>query len=370
MAAAGQARSALAEAPGSVSADVSVVVVNHNYGRFVADAVDSALQQTHDRVQVVVVDDGSTDDSRAVLRRYEDRVVLVLKENGGQGSAFNAGFRHATGAAVIFLDADDLLAPDTAARVARAFHGRPELAKVHFRLEVIDGAGRPTGALTPPAGLPLPTGDLRELVRLHPDDVTYPPASGNAFARRALQRVLPMPEEDYRILADVYLLNTVPLLGPVAALEGTGGRYRVHDANSHYAARLRPERVRATVRVTHATHAHTRRLALALGLEAPPEPERDDRSLVFLSQRLVSRKLDPRLHPFPGDTVARLAGRGAAAALRRPDLSAGMRSLYVAWFLAMAAAPRRLTPWLAEQLLYPERRGALSALVERLRRPA
>jgi hypothetical protein len=252
--------------------------------------------------------------------------------------------------------------------VAVEFASRPELSKVHYRLELIDREGRSTGALAPGAGLRLPVGDLRELLRLHPDDVPYPPASGNAFASWALERVLPMPEEDYRLLADIYLLNLVPLLGPVAALEGTGGRYRVHDANWHYASALRLERVRATVRTTHATHAHMKELAESLGLGGFPEPERDDRSLVFLSQRLVSRKLDPQSHPFPGDSLPRLAGRGATAALWRPDLSVGLKLLYIAWFLAMAAAPRQPAAWLAEQMLYPERRRGLSRMVEWLRR--
>lgn len=354
----------------SASTVVSIIIVNHNYGRFLPEAVDSALAQTHECVEVIVVDDGSTDDSRAMIGRYRDRVVTVLKENGGQASAFNAGFQHASGSAVIFLDADDVLDRGTAARVAAAFASRPELAKVHYRLELIDGSGRPTGALVPPAGLPLPAGDLRELIRLHPDDVPYPPASGNAFAVWALKRVLPMPEEDYRVLADVYLLNLIPLLGPVEVLDGTGGCYRVHDANRHYVSTLRLDRVRATVRTTHATHAHMKKLAESLSLGGLPEPERDDRSLVFLSQRLVSRKLAPQLHPFPGDSLRRLAAHGAAAALRRPDLSWGLKLLYPAWFLAMAVGPRRSAAWLAEQMLYPQRRGVLSALVEWLRRPS
>ncbi len=352
----------------SASSVVSIVVVNHNYGRFLAEAIESALAQTHDRVEVIVVDDGSTDDSRAVIERYRDQVIAVLKDNGGQASGFNAGFRRASGRAVIFLDADDILDRETAARAAAAFASRPELVKVHYRLELMDGNGRPTGALVPPAGLPLPAGDLRERVRLHPDDVPYPPASGNAFASWALRRVLPMPEEDYRLLADVYLLNLVPLLGPVGVLDGAGGRYRVHQANSHYASTLRLDRVRATVRTTHATHAHMKRLAEALGLGGFPEPERDDRSLVFLSQRLISHKLEPGLHPFPGDSLPRLAARGAASAVRRAGLPWGIKLLYAAWFLAVPAVPRRPAAWLAEQMLYPERRGVLSSLVERLRR--
>ena len=347
---------------------VSIVINNHNYGRFLGPAVESALTQTHQGVEVVVVDDGSTDESRSLIERYGERVVPVFKENGGQASAYNAGFRVASGVAVIFLDADDVLHRETAARVSVAFANQPELAKVHYRLEQIDVNGRPTGALVPPQGLQLPAGDLRGLVRSHPDDVTYPPASGNAFATWALRQILPMPEEEYRILADVYLLNLVPLLGPVAVVEGTGGYYRVHQGNSHYTSSLRLDRVRATVRTTDTTHRYMKRLADSLGLAGFPEPQRDDRSLVFLSQRLVSHKLDPNSHPFPDDSLSRLAASGTAVALRRQDLPLGLKLLHAAWFLAMSAAPRGTARWLAEQMLHPERRGALSSLVERLRR--
>lgn len=347
---------------------VSIVITNYNYGRFVGDAIESALAQTHDAVQVIVVDDGSTDESRGVIKAYGERVIPIFKENGGQASAFNAGFQHARGSVVIFLDADDALDHNTASRVAALFSRRPELTKVHYRLEMVDQNGTLTGGSTPPVGLRLPVGDLRDLIRSHPDDVTYPPASGNAFARWALQRVLPMPEKEYRILADVYLLNLVPLLGPVEVLESAGGRYRVHGANSHYASSLRLDRVRATVRITHATHIYMRQLAESLGLQGFPEPLCDDRSLVFLSQRLVSRKLEPQLHPFPSDSLQRLAAGGSSAALRRADMPWGLRLLHASWFLATAAAPRRFATWLAEQMIYPERRGMLSSLVESLRR--
>src|SRR5215213_900396 len=91
---------------------VSVIIDNYNYGRFLREAIDSALGQTYPRVEVIVVDDGSTDDSRAVIAAYGDRVVPVLKENGGQASAFNAGFAASRGELICFLDADDTFMPE------------------------------------------------------------------------------------------------------------------------------------------------------------------------------------------------------------------------------------------------------------------
>src|SRR4051794_25098084 len=120
----------------------SVIVNNYDYGRFVAGAIESALAQTHGATEVVVVDDGSTDDSREVIAGYADAVVPVLKENGGQASAFNAGFERSRGDTIVFLDADDRLAP-TAVERAVAELDDPQLAKVHWPLRVIDADGRP-----------------------------------------------------------------------------------------------------------------------------------------------------------------------------------------------------------------------------------
>jgi glycosyltransferase involved in cell wall biosynthesis len=90
---------------------VSVIVGNYNYAAYVGEAIESVLAQTHPRVEVIVVDDGSTDGSRAVIERYGDRVRALFKPNAGQGSVYNAGFRMAQGELVLFLDSDDVLLP-------------------------------------------------------------------------------------------------------------------------------------------------------------------------------------------------------------------------------------------------------------------
>src|SRR5262249_35315249 len=89
----------------------SIIVSNYNYGRFLRKWLDSALAQTFANKEVIVVDDGSTDESRKIISSYGKQIIPILKENGGQASAFNAGFAASRGEAVLFLDADDLLLP-------------------------------------------------------------------------------------------------------------------------------------------------------------------------------------------------------------------------------------------------------------------
>lgn len=89
---------------------VSIIVLNYNYGRFLTAAIDSALNQDHPLCEVIVVDDGSTDNSRAVIGRYGDRIQSVLRAtNDGQISALSSAWPLARHPIVIFLDADDVL---------------------------------------------------------------------------------------------------------------------------------------------------------------------------------------------------------------------------------------------------------------------
>ncbi len=92
---------------------VSIIIPCFNAARYVAAAIECSLAQTWPHCEIIVVDDGSTDDSPAIVRRFESRGVrLITQPNRGAAAARNAGLRVARGAFVQFLDADDLLAPD------------------------------------------------------------------------------------------------------------------------------------------------------------------------------------------------------------------------------------------------------------------
>ncbi|MFP3386244.1 glycosyltransferase family 2 protein, partial [Tritonibacter sp. SIMBA_163] len=84
----------------------SVVIANYNYGRFLRQAVESALTQDWPHVEVIVVDDGSTDNSAEVIDSFGEAITAIFKENGGQREANNMGFAKSSGDVVIFLDAD------------------------------------------------------------------------------------------------------------------------------------------------------------------------------------------------------------------------------------------------------------------------
>jgi glycosyltransferase involved in cell wall biosynthesis len=347
---------------------VDIVIDNYNYGRFLEEAIDSALAQDYSPSRVIVVDDGSTDDSREVIARFADRVTTVFKENGGQASAFNAGWTHCRGDAVIFLDSDDVLLPQAAQRIAAAFAAAPQAVKVQCGMAVIDEGGQPTGELKPAPHEALPGGDLRRSMLTFPFDLRRMATSANAFSTPALRRIMPVPEGEFAQSADWYLQHLVPLLGDVVSLGETCVYYRVHGNNSYELADpvLDLNRVRKSVLYAAATRRHLRRMAGELGLSLPSGPIL---SVADLANRLISRKLEPEAHPLPGDRVGRLALGGAVAALRRFDVRWPMKLMFIAWFAAMACAPRGAAKRLAEVFLFPQHRRRINNLLGRLARP-
>lgn len=333
---------------------VSIVVNNFNYGRYLRQAIDSALAQRYRPLEVIVVDDGSRDNSAAIIAGYGDAITAIFQENRGQAAAFNSGFTHCRGRIVIFLDADDMLLPDTVARVAGAFNRQQDLARVQYRLAIIEASGHLTGDLKPPAALRLASGDLRAQVLRHPDDLRWQPTSGNAFAASVLREILPIPTAAYRTSADYYLSNLTPLFGPVASLDFVGGLYRIHGENQEAARGADPERIRQIIRRTAVTHDHIKAFASRLGLLSPPDTSRQFLSVTFLANRLISLKLAPRQHPLHGDSVWKVTRKALVATLKRRDASPALRAAYISWFLLVTVSPAPVARLLASHFLYAE----------------
>jgi glycosyltransferase involved in cell wall biosynthesis len=223
---------------------VSIVINNYNYARFLREAIDSALAQTHPHCEVIVVDDGSTDDSWAVIEEYAGRIIPVRKANGGQASAFNAGFAHCGGEIVIFLDADDRLLPSAAHAAVKRLEDSA-VVRVHWPLCEIDETGRPTGRLYPPH--PLAEGDLSATVLANgPISYVNAPTSGNAWRRSFLEQVLPVRDCGDKHGGDAYLFTLSPFFGLLGKIDTPQSCYRVHAGN--YSGHTILSKVRRDVR--------------------------------------------------------------------------------------------------------------------------
>ncbi len=288
---------------------ISVIINNYNYGRFLTDAIESALAQTYPHKEIIVVDDGSTDHSREVLCQYEGRVQLVLKENGGQASAFHAGFEAAQGEVICFLDSDDYWAPQLLERVASVW--REGLAFVEWRMECVDAQGKLLGRRLPTRE-PI-RGDLRpRLLRV----TSYPwtPTSGNAFSRRAVAAIFPLDEVLWRISADLPLMLAAPFYGELEFIGEPLAYYRLHGSNLFHGMPMDWARLEREVRQGLAREHIIRTHALRQGLK--PHPRLGYSLPVLNLYRLMLLLAGRAIPEMQHDTRLKLALWGTEAVLK------------------------------------------------------
>jgi glycosyltransferase involved in cell wall biosynthesis len=294
----------------------SIIIDNYNFGRFLPDAIDSALSQTYPHTEVIVVDDGSSDDSREIIARYEDRITPVFKDNGGQDSAFNAGFALSRGDVVCFLDSDDWLALTALERALPCFDD-PEVVKTHWPLQIADAQGRPTGRIIPDS--PLPEGDLRDLViRCGPYSYITPPTSGHAWARRFLEEVFPIREGAVPSgTGEAYLSMLAPLFGRIRRLSEPQAFYRIHGQNNYVGKVV--EKLPLVLRDYEHDARVLSRLLVERGIVADPDAWRRNSMFHRLHDSIEEILALVRV----GDTFVLLDGEQLAL----PEILAGRRRL-------------------------------------------
>jgi glycosyltransferase involved in cell wall biosynthesis len=206
---------------------ISVLINNYNYGRFIGAAIESALCQGEPDVEVIVVDDGSSDQSRCVLETYGARLKVLFQENRGQAAAINAAVAISTGEILCFLDADDWWAPGKLSAIAAAFGRYPDASLVYHRVQPTLVDGKPT---LKPIPRTLCSGDLSPRLTKSAGYWPFPMTSALAVRRSAWTSAGDIPDR-FRISADAWLTGIYPFLGPVVALPETLGFYRIHDNN-------------------------------------------------------------------------------------------------------------------------------------------
>jgi hypothetical protein len=326
------------KAPHDLQPLLSIVVNNFNYGRFLPKSIGSAIEQSYPRVEVIAVDDGSTDNSRDVISSYGEKVSAIFKPNGGQASAINLGFRASRGDIVIFLDADDYLLSNAVEEVVRAWH--PGVAKVQFVLDHIDADGRSLGRTVPYSPVQMPSGDIRASV-LDAGGYIGSPMSGNAFARTVLDRILPLPESQWRQAADAPLITIAPFLGEIVSIKRTLGCYRIHETNlGMLGDDLDSRKLRVKIIIDLQREWALSEFADRSGFTIPRAWAA--REPAHLKYRLASLRVDPAHHPFMDDRAASLMLMGLGATWRNPEYNLRGRLFHAAWFPLAALLPQDL----------------------------
>jgi glycosyltransferase involved in cell wall biosynthesis len=319
----------------ATSPRLSIVITNYNFGRYIADAIDSALKLHWPDKEIIVVDDGSTDDSRAVIEGFGDRIRRVYKANGGQPSAANAAFPLVTGDVVFFLDSDDLLLPHAGEAVVAAWDERT--VKVQFPSIVIDHAGSDTGKTWPHFRRPY-SPELLKSALLRTARYPTSSTSGNAFSRKFLERLFPLPEDLEGF--DSYLCMTAPFYGDVKTVPEPLGKFRVHGANSWSQLEWQPDKLLFYIDQEIRRDAFVREWATKLGLTINPASLRSD--YIHLAHRVGCKRMVPGAYPFPRDSMPALVADALKAVAADPFLGARAKAVLAAWFVIAGFAPRPL----------------------------
>ncbi len=211
---------------------VSVLVANYNYARYLPEAIDSVLGQSYTALEVIVCDDGSTDESEEVARSFavrDGRVRVLAQANGGVASALNAAFRESRGELVCLLDADDAFLPGKVERVVALARERPAAGLIVHGMRVVDGSGEEIRRIDPSG--PASTGWIAAEVVRRGGRWRSAPASGMTLRREVAELLFPLPEAELRSVADGYLLMLAPLVAEVAAASDVLAIYRLHGGN-------------------------------------------------------------------------------------------------------------------------------------------
>jgi len=228
---------------------VTALINTYNYGRFIEEAIESVLAQDFpvSEMEILVVDDGSTDDTPERVAKFHDRVRYLRKSNGGQASAVNLGHQQARGEIIALLDADDLWVPQKVRRVVETFDRNPECGMLHHKRWIWNSREQ---SVIEDDDLPVLSGAFPPT---HSDLLRYGTSStsGLAYRRGLAQPAFPIPDS-ISLLVDAYLQVVLLFLAPVVILNEPLFKYRLHANNRFHFGDGDAARVEHRLRATRA----------------------------------------------------------------------------------------------------------------------
>jgi len=209
-----------------VSAGVAVVIPAFNHAAYLAAAIDSVLAQDYPDIDLLVIDDGSTDDTRRVLERYGASVRWFSRGNRGQSATLNEGWTKTRGELLLYLGDDDVLLPGAVATAVAAMEADASLIGVYGDYVIIDEQSRTLRRVR------MPDVDVRHMLR----DFMTPPAAGALF-RRTVWEAVGGWDESLRQVPDRDFYQRALLIGRMARLDALLAAFRVHAESQTFKPR-------------------------------------------------------------------------------------------------------------------------------------
>jgi glycosyltransferase involved in cell wall biosynthesis len=218
---------------------VSILINNYNNGRYLDYCIQSALNQTYKNFEIIVYDDGSTDNSLEITNNYKGKIKIISRPNFGKIPAINQAnsiyqsFKASEGDIICLLDSDDAFLPSKLEKVVQAFKQDDEAIVVQNKLYGIDEDNNRNGKLY--KNILYNINVLKAIYYLNKIEIFFIQTSGLSFRRSYLDKVLPLNNNTYPLIwADVQLTRTAVFYGKIVTLNMPEGEYRVHTSNIAY----------------------------------------------------------------------------------------------------------------------------------------
>jgi glycosyltransferase involved in cell wall biosynthesis len=205
---------------------VSVLMDNYNYANFLPEAIESVLNQTYQNFELIIVDDGSKDNSKEIIKEYtkkDNRIKAIFKENGGQASAFNEGFKHCKGEVICFLDSDDKFKQTKLEKVVDVFKNGYEYIVNDY--EIIGDKSYDYGPY-------YPYGGYNSFLVYYLTSFTGSTTSNISISKELGKKIFPIKNEKFfRVRADDVVVFSAGMMSEMYFIEEELSEYRIHGNN-------------------------------------------------------------------------------------------------------------------------------------------
>lgn len=210
---------------------VSVIINNYNYGKFLPRAIESSLKQTYPNIEIIVVDDGSSDNSKEIILDYQDKVIAIFKENEGQSSAINLGFALSRGEIICLLDSDDVFEADKVQKIVEIFNSYADIYWCFHAVEFVDTTTGMVCGRSQQHGTRL-CNYVWQAHNIGKIPLYAPPTSGLSFKRSMLQEIWPI-NKSLKLGSDRYLTCVSVAKRKGYFLDKPLSKLGIHGANNN-----------------------------------------------------------------------------------------------------------------------------------------
>jgi glycosyltransferase involved in cell wall biosynthesis len=272
---------------------VSVLITCFNYGAYVSQAIDSALEQTYAPSEIIVSDDASQDNSCEVVETYVNRnlgVRLLRNPHGGMAANLNSAYRNCSGDIICLLDADDTFLPGKVAAVVNAFQSYPQAGFAIHRASLVDNQKRQRGVY--PLLSALPTGDCAQTTYDNGGILMgLPPTTNLALRREIADRIFPIPVE-YTGYAEQMIHRLAPLMTELCAVDEPLARWRLHGQNDQNSTRVTPRRLERELKIMDSLWLEQKRYLEGIDAELARGFPTVEHNALYLKMNYIRHRLN------------------------------------------------------------------------------